>query len=322
MEYIISLNEVYIVYMFSFSIFIIVAVAIFFFIKRWLGFKEIKKRAYNPSMAAGGAAIIDPRLPRNVGISAVSAIFSKTALRFGRRNESKSSLVIRQDLIQAGFHDPSALAWYYFYRVVWSVALPAIGFPILVATEYAKTTLITTVILIMLALIGLIIPSLYLMFKKRKLAAEFRDGFPEFMDLLVVCSEAGIGLSASIARVTKEIVKTHQNLGVNLHVMTLELRAGASLTEAFDSLAHRVAIDEVRSLGSLMQQSEQLGTSLTDALRTYSKEMREKRFFRAEEKAYALPAKMVIPLGLFVFPVMLIVIMLPLVIRIKTGFGL
>lgn len=321
-EYFYSINEVYIVYMFSFLIFIIVSIVIFFFVKNFLSVREIKKRAYNPSMAGGGAAILDLRLPRNAGISAVSAVLSKTASRFARGNENKSSLVIRRDLIQAGFHDPSALAWYYFSRVVLSVTLPVIGFPILVATDFAKTTLITTAVLIMLALIGLIIPSLYLMRRKSKLSAEFRDGFPEFMDLLVVCGEAGIGLSASIDRVTKEITKTHQNLGVNLHVMNLELRAGASITEAFDSLAGRVTIDEVRSLGSLMQQSEQLGTSLTDALRTYSKEMREKRFFRAEEKAYALPAKMVIPLGLFIFPVMLTVIMLPLVIRIKAGFGI
>ena len=99
--------------------------------------------------------------------------------------------------------------------------------------------------------------------------------------------------------------------------MTLEMRAGSKLTEAFESLAQRVTIDEVRSLGSLLTQSETLGTSLTDALRVYSLEMREKRFFRAEEKAYALPAKMTIPLGCFVFPVMLIIIMMPLLIRMQ-----
>ncbi len=316
-QYILSLNGDYIIYMFSFAIFIIVAIIVFFFTRQSFDKREIKKRAYESSMAGGGAASFDPSLPRNAGASAVSTALYKTALRFDSDGKSKSSTAIREDLIHAGFHNPSALAWYYLSRVISSVALPAFGFPILLTTKFANATLVTTVILFLLALIGMIIPSLYLMRRKNKLNQEYRDGFPEFMDLLVVCSEAGLGLSAAIDRVTREITKTHQNLGVNLHIMNLEMRAGSKLTEAFESLGRRVTIDEVRSLGSLLQQSESLGTSLTDALRVFSLEMREKRFFRAEEKAYSLPAKMTIPLGCFVFPVMLIVIMLPLIIRMQ-----
>jgi len=316
-QYIISSNGDYVIYVFSFLIFIIFSTIIFGLFRFSIRKREIKKRAFELSMASGGAASFDPRLPRNAGASAVSTALYKTASRFDTKEKSKSSTAIREDLIQAGFHDPSALTWYYISRIISSVTLPAIGFPLLLSTKLVDSNLMTLVILILLTLIGMIIPSLYLMRRKSKMNAESRDGFPEFMDLLVVCSEAGLGLTAAIDRVTREIAKTHQNLGVNLHIMTLEMRAGAKLTEAFESLARRVTIDEVRSLGSLLQQSETLGTSLTDALRVYSLEMREKRFFRAEEKAYALPAKMTIPLGCFVFPVMLIVIMMPLIIRMQ-----
>jgi len=316
-QYIISINGDYVIYVFSFMIFIIFSSTIFIFSRFSIRKREIKKRAYELSMAGGGAASFDPSLPRNAGVSAVSTALYKTASRFETQGKSKSSTAIREDLIQAGFHDPSALTWYYFSRIISSLALPAIGFPFMITTRFADSTLITIVVLILLTLIGMIIPSLYLMRRKSKLNAEYRDGFPEFMDLLVVCSEAGLGLQAAIDRVTREIAKTHRNLGVNLHIMTLEMRAGAKLTEAFESLGRRVTIDEVRSLGSLLQQSETLGTSLTEALRVYSLEMREKRFFRAEEKAYSLPAKMTIPLGAFVFPAMLIVIMLPLIIRMQ-----
>lgn len=315
-----SVNTEYIIYLFSFTIFAVVSVMAFVVARRVTRLREIRGRAHNPSVAATGTENYPKNVPRNANRNAVSAAFAQAATRFAPGHGSTSAKAIRDDLIQAGLHGTSALAWYYFARIVFSLMLPAIGFPIVVMTGVSQTTFITAIILIILALIGMIIPSVYIMYRKRKLASEYRDGFPEVMDLMVVCTEAGVSLNAALNRVAKEIAKTHRNLGINLHIMTLELRAGRSLTEAFDSLAHRVTIDEVRSLGSLLQQSESLGTSLTDALRTYSKEMREKRFFRAEEKAYSLPAKMVIPLGLFVFPVMLVVIMLPLLIRMHQGF--
>ncbi len=318
-DYISSLNNEYVINLFIIIIFLIVSSVVYIISRNSLRIKNIKQRAHSPSMAGEEAASFDRRMPRNSGMAAVSTAFSKTASRFDPGDKSKSSAAIRLDLIQAGYHDPSALAWYLFSRAILSVSLPAIGFPILIATELVETTLATIGLLFLLALIGMILPTLYLSRRKSKLAEEYRDGFPELMDLLVVCAEAGVGLSAAITRVTREIAITHRHLGVNLHIMTLELRAGQSLSEAFDSLARRVTIEEVRSLGSLLQQSEELGTSLTQALRTYSSEMREKRFYRAEEKAYALPAKMMIPLGLFVFPVMMIVIMLPLVIRLSAA---
>jgi tight adherence protein C len=101
--------------------------------------------------------------------------------------------------------------------------------------------------------------------------------------------------------------------------MSLELRAGSTLAEAVDNLARRTGIQEVLSLGSLLFQTEQLGTSIGDALRVYSDELRDKRLSRAEEKAHALPVKLTLPLGLYIFPVMMVVIGLPVVMRIKNA---
>ena len=121
-------------------------------------------------------------------------------------------------------------------------------------------------------------------------------------------------------RVSRELAITHPYLGANLHLVTLELRAGQALTTAMHNLADRVGVEEVNSLASLLRQSEELGTSLADALRVYSLEMRDKRLSRAEEKAHALPVKLMLPLGLFIFPVMLLCIMLPLILRFKGVF--
>ncbi len=150
---------------------------------------------------------------------------------------------------------------------------------------------------------------------------ECREGFPDFIDLMVVCTEAGLGPRAALDRLSREIAQTHAVLGAHLYLASLEIRAGSSLHEALLNLAKRTQVQEAAVLASLLEQTEQLGTSMTDALRVYSDEMRERRLVRAEEKAHALPAKLVLPLAFFVFPVILIVIMLPAVLRIKhVGF--
>ena len=100
---------------------------------------------------------------------------------------------------------------------------------------------------------------------------------------------------------------------------TLEMRAGRTLGEALEHFGDRLGLEEARSFATLLQQSEELGSSMTDALRVYSDEMRHKRMSRAEEKAYSLPARLSVPLMVCIFPVILIVIMLPVVVRVKIG---
>jgi tight adherence protein C len=102
--------------------------------------------------------------------------------------------------------------------------------------------------------------------------------------------------------------------------MSFELRAGRSIAEAVEHLSNRIQIEEVASLGSLLQQAEELGTSIVDSLRIYAEEMRDKRMRDAEEKAQALPVKMVFPLAVYIFPVMMIVVFLPIILRIKGAF--
>ncbi len=117
---------------------------------------------------------------------------------------------------------------------------------------------------------------------------EYRNGFPDFMDLMIVCSDAGMSMEAGIERVSKELAKTYPSLSQNLQLVSLELRAGRSLDDALKSLADRLSLDEVRSFATLLQQSKELGTSLSGALRVFSDEMRHKRMSLAEEKAHAL----------------------------------
>ena len=141
-------------------------------------------------------------------------------------------------------------------------------------------------------------------------------GFPDALDLLLICVEAGLGLDAAIARIAQELTGAHRRLGENFALMTIEMRAGSSRRDALRNLADRLGIDEVRALVTLLNQSEELGTSIADALRVYSAEMRTRRMLRAEIKANALSVKLSIPLALFIFPVIMTVILLPVIIRI------
>ena len=138
------------------------------------------------------------------------------------------------------------------------------------------------------------------------------------LDLLVVCVDAGLSLEAGFDRLSKEMVKTHRSLGMNLLVFGAEVRAGRASTEALGALAERLGLDEARSFVGMLRQSIELGTDVGNALRVFSDEMRDKRLLRAEERANQLPVKMVLPLGLFIFPVILMVVMVPVIIRLTS----
>ncbi|RWI45155.1 MAG: type II secretion system F family protein, partial [Mesorhizobium sp.] len=100
----------------------------------------------------------------------------------------------------------------------------------------------------------------------------YRRGFPDFMDMMITCADAGMSLEAAVERVSQELAGTHKWLGIQLAIMNLQLRAGKPLREALRDLADRIGLDEARSLAVLFRQSEELGTSLTEALRVYSDE--------------------------------------------------
>jgi tight adherence protein C len=168
-------------------------------------------------------------------------------------------------------------------------------------------------------MMGYMGPSLYLDRRIKGRQQEHRAGFPDFMDLLVVCADAGLSMEASLDRVGRELSDSYPSLSSNIHMATLEIRAGRTLSEALEHLADRLGLEEARAFATLLQQSAELGSSLTDALRVYSDDMRHKRLSSAEEKAYSLPAKLSVPLVLCIFPVLVIVTMLPAYIRVKFG---
>jgi tight adherence protein C len=143
----------------------------------------------------------------------------------------------------------------------------------------------------------------------------YRIAFPDFLDLLLVCVTAGLSLEAALDRVGLEFKAQSPAFATNLALLSSEMRSGRGLTEALDNLSERLGLDEAKSFGMLLKQSIELGSDIGDALRIYADEMRDKRMSRAETAANLLPVKMVIPLGAFIFPVILIVILTPALIK-------
>ena len=139
------------------------------------------------------------------------------------------------------------------------------------------------------------------------------------MDLLVVCADSGLSMEAALERVGRELGDTYPSLCANIHMTNLEIRAGNTMTEALEHFGDRLGLEEARSFATLIQQSAELGSSITEALRVYSDDMRHKRLSRAEEKAYSLPAKLSLPMMICIFPTIFVVILLPVVVRLYTG---
>ena len=135
------------------------------------------------------------------------------------------------------------------------------------------------------------------------------------MDLLVICIEAGVGMDAAFNRVGTEIALTHPDLSQELKIYSQELRIGRERKEALRNFARRTNIQDVRSLVSLVIQTDRFGTSVADALRVYADTFRTKRLQRAEEKAAKLPAKMIVVAMMFIFPVIYVVTLGPFILQ-------
>lgn len=224
-----------------------------------------------------------------------------------------SSTVARR-LVQAGFRGAHAAAIYYVVRIILALALPTI---LVVLEPIVWRGLPLPKLLLLAAIVGLIgylAPTFFLIRRMAARQALFREAFPDALDLLLICTEAGLGLDASIQRVGDEIARPYPILGEQFQLMGAELRAGKTRDEALRALADRIGIDEVTGLSNLLIQTDALGTSMGQALRALSDDMRQKRMIRAEEKAQKLSVKLSIILVLFIMPALMSTIMMPTVI--------
>jgi tight adherence protein C len=244
---------------------------------------------------------------------------ARTAQEFYTKSDPENVARLRMKLIQAGYMDPRAVGTFFLIRFGGFAGLALLAFILEQSTASDASAMTRWTFVVMAGAFGYFLPGLMLARLVRTKMREYRNGFPDFMDLMIVCSDAGLSMEAGVERVSKELAKTYPSLSQNLQLVSLELRAGRSLDDALKALADRLSLDEVRSFATLLQQSKELGTSLSGALRVFSDEMRHKRMSRAEEKAHALPAKMSVPVTVCILPVVLMFAIIPIIVKMTAG---
>ncbi|MDX8440680.1 type II secretion system F family protein [Mesorhizobium australafricanum] len=270
--------------------------------------RRLKVEATQPAEQA------EPKPKKNT--SAVREKAVKRAQEFYAKSDPENVARLRMKLIQAGYMEPRAVGMFFLIRFATLVGAALGAFLVNHWAASAESTMTSRWTFIILSGAGgYFLPGLVLTQKIREKMREYRNGFPDFMDLMIVCSDAGMSMEAGIERVSKELARSYPSLSQNLILVSLELRAGRSLDDALKALADRLSLDEVRSFATLLQQSKELGTSLSGSLRVFSDEMRHKRMSLAEEKAHALPAKMSVPVTVCILPVVLMIAIIPIIVK-------
>lgn len=229
---------------------------------------------------------------------------------------------MRLRLIQAGYPTPSAVPIYLATRVVLPAGLGTGALVLLPVLGFSPLGCIIGVVYF--ALMGYVVPTLYIGIKVRRRQKEMQRALPDALDMLVVSVEAGLGLNQALVRVAEEIDRLSPVLSEQMSLVNYEIRAGTAREEALRNLADRTGLADLASLVGMLIQTDRFGTSVAQALRIHADTMRTKRRQRAEEAAAKTTIKLIFPLVFCIFPAMFVVILGPALIQILAalkGFG-
>ena len=222
--------------------------------------------------------------------------------------------------LKAGYRGKNVPTIFWGTKLLLALSIPLVFLIVVVSFFKAIDNSHMLFLAIFLSLLGLFLPDYWLRARTKRRQESIIKAFPDALDLLVVCVEAGMGLDAAINRVGEELVLSHPELCNELKSLNLELRAGKSRQAALRNLARRTNVDEVNSLVTLLIQTDRFGTSVAQALRVFSDSFRTARYQKAEEFAAKIGTKLIFPLVLFIFPSMLIVMLGPVVIQVYRTF--
>jgi tight adherence protein C len=238
--------------------------------------------------------------------------------RFGESVKPQSEANIsktRIRLLRAGFNGENDSVAFFGSKAVMAILFLSImvmlkftALKVLPAPRFVALMIVSTVA-------GFYLPDYYLYKRTQSRKRKNFEGFPDALDLMVVCVEAGMGLDAAIKRVGDEMALKNKVLSDEFRLLSLELRAGKPRADALRSLAMRTDLEDVSSLVTLLIQTDRFGTRVAQALRVHSDSMRTKRYQRAEEVAAKLPIKILFPLVIFILPGLLITLLGPAVIK-------
>lgn len=222
-----------------------------------------------------------------------------------------------QRLHYAGFHGRHSLMHYFAIRMLFMVLLPLLALMATVLIHGLKGDLLFQSILAACA-VGYVAPSFILDKLIANRQKNIRRAFPDMLDLLVVCSEAGLSLDSAIQKVAAEISISQPVLADELAIVIAETRAGIDRHKALQRLVERTGVEDIKGLVSTLSQSMRFGTSISETLKAYSEELRDKRTQAAEEMAAKIGVKLIFPLGVCLLPAFMMVVLAPAAIIFKS----
>ena len=237
---------------------------------------------------------------------------------FQPRDKEKLSTA-RAKLVQAGYRSRTAVQAFFIARVLGAglIAVGALAFMLLRGSEVD----ILTYSVVGGAAVGWFAPSYWVQRRRQARQEEIGNGFPDALDMMLVCVEAGQSLDQALMRVADEITHAHPALAEEFQIVSVEMRAGKERAHVLRDFGDRAGHNDVSSFVTVLIQSSQFGTSIADALRVYASEMRDKRVMRAEEKANKLPTKLTLGTMFFTVPPLMLILIGPSLADIMKAFG-
>ena len=238
--------------------------------------------------------------------------------------DAKEHSDVKMRLLQAGYRGPDAVRYYYLSQMVLGIGGLVAG--LLYFLFVVQSADSTTKDMMLWVLIpggsGYMFPKYWVTRRVEERKEKIQMGFPDALDMLLVCVEAGQSMDQSIIRVAKEIRPSFPPLADEFEIVSLEVKAGKDKTQVFQDMGERCGVQDVSSFVTVLIQSQTFGTSIADALRVYASEMRDKRVMRAEEKANKLPTKMTLTTMMLTVPPLLIILVGPSVVGITEMSGI
>jgi len=216
---------------------------------------------------------------------------------------------LQKRLLQAGYRSPDAAMAFRAIQISLIVAIPTLVITAGYLLERPANSLI--ILSLLGAAIGFYLPRLILSSKIKQRQLRITWGLADTLDLMVVAVEAGLGLNAALNRVAEELKKTHPDLHYELELVNLEIRVGRSREEALRNLAGRTGVDDIRSFVALLVQADRYGASIAKAVRIFADSLRTKRRQKAEQASQKAALKLIFPLTIFLFPVIILIMLAP-----------
>jgi tight adherence protein C len=277
-----------------------------------------KMRAEEMARLRGTSGSVDGR--SSIRRSGEAKSYMKRAVeRFDLKKAFQDDTTVEK-LAMAGLRGQGELTRFLFQRLAYPVGIfVAAAIYVLILAPGDRPVYINLVYAIGAGLLGAYLPVILLRNKTQKRQASIRRSWPDVLDLLLLCVEAGMSMEHAFKRVAKEIGAQSVELAEELTLTTAELSFLEDRTRAYENLGRRTGLDNVKSVMTALIQADRYGTSVGQALRVMAEEGREARMMEAEKKAAALPPKLTVPLIVFFLPVLFIVILSPAMIQVFSG---